>query len=36
MSDGAGEDSHASRDVVGEPGVGTGSGNGDRCGGSSD
>ena len=36
VSDGTREDSRASRDVVGEPGVGTGSGNGDRCGGSSD
>ena len=36
MSDGAGEDNCASRDGVGELGAGTGSGDGDRCGGSSD
>ena len=34
--DGAGEDNHASKDKVGELGAGTGSGDGDRCGGSSD
>ena len=34
--DGAGDDSCASKDIVGEPGAGTGSGDGDRCGGSSD
>ena len=36
MSDGAGEDSRASKDVAGELGAGTGSGDGDQCGGSSD
>ena len=36
MSDGAGDDSRASKDIVGEPGAGTGIGDGDRCGGSSD
>ena len=35
-SDRAGEDSHASRDKEGEFGAGTGSGDGERCGGSSD
>ena len=36
MSDGAGEDNHASKDGVGDCGAGTGSGDGDRRGGSSD
>ena len=36
MSDGAGDDSCVSRDIVGEPGAGTGSGDGDQCGGSLD
>ena len=36
VSDGAGEDSRASKDVAGELGAGTGSGDGDRCEGSSD
>ena len=36
VSDGAGEESHASKEVVGELGAGIGSGDGDRCGGSSD
>ena len=36
MSDGAGEDSRASKDVAGELGAGTGSGDGDQCGGSLD
>ena len=35
-SDRAGDDSCASKDVVGEPGAGTGIGEGDQCGGSSD
>ena len=29
VSDGAGDDSHASKDMVGEPGAGTGIGDGD-------
>ena len=36
VSDGAGEDSCASKDKVGEFGAGTGSRDGDQCGGSSD
>ena len=36
VSDGAGEDSRASRDGVGELGAGMGSRDGDLCGGSSD
>ena len=36
VSDGAGEESGASKEVVGEPGAGTGRGDGDWCGGSSD
>ena len=34
--DGAGDDSRASKDVVGELRAGMGSGDGDQCGGSSD
>ena len=34
--DGAGEDNRASKVKVGEVGAGTGIGDGDRCGGSSD
>ena len=30
VSDGAGDDSRASKDIVGEPGAGTGIGDGDR------
>ena len=36
VSDGAGDESHASKDIVGERGGGTGIGDGDRRGGSSD
>ena len=36
VSDGAGEDNHASKDEVGELGAGAGSRDGDQCGGSSD
>ena len=36
VSNGAGEKSCASKEVVGELGAGIGSGDGDQCGGSSD